>query len=416
MSLFGMMRTSVSGLSAQASRLASVADNVANTSTVGYKKSSVEFRTQVLDSNTGGYTSGSVNTVTRNEIGRQGAIRASTSPTDMAISGDGFFVVQDGSDDFFLTRAGSFIVDASGNLVNSANQFLMGYDLRATGTAPIANGFGGLEQINVGLLALTADPTTDAQLVPNLPDSAPIVAAGSLPSDNVAGSDFGGKTSLLMFDSLGNERQIDVYFAKTANDTWELAMYNGEDATNGGFPYSSGMLANSTLNFDPLTGYIAGGGATTVTFTVPGGESVDLDMTGISQLGAEYTITAAGTNGSAPATVERVEIDTDGTVFGIYQNGNAVPIYQLALAKVPSPDSLKPLPGNSFAVTIASGNVLVGQAETEGYGSILSGALEESNVDLASELTIMIESQRTYTANSRVFQTGSDLMDVLINL
>ena len=416
MSLFGMMRTSVSGMAAQAGRLATVADNVANTGTIGYKRSSIEFHTQVLDSNTGSYNSGSVNTVTRYEIGRQGAIRASTSPTDLAISGNGFFVVEDNAGTFYLTRAGSFLVDSDGHLVNSAGNQLMGYDLGGAGTPPVANGFGGLSPINVGLLELTAEPTTEAQLLPNLPSNAPVVAAGLLPSDNVAASEFSGKTSLLMYDSLGNERIVDVYYAKTGANTWETVAYDAAGATSGGFPYSSGPLNQATLNFDPATGYVVGGGATTLTFTISGGASVDLDMTGISQLGTDYTVIAAQTNGSSPASVERVEVGTDGTVFGIYQNGNAVPIYQLALAKVPSPDNLNPLPGNAYAVTIDSGDVLVGTAETDGYGSILSGALEESNVDLATELTIMIESQRSYTANSRVFQTGSDLMDVLINL
>lgn len=416
MSLFGMMRTSVSGMAAQAGKLATVADNVANTSTIGYKRSSVEFHTQVLDANTGSYNSGSVNTVSRYEISRQGAISASTSPTDIAISGTGFFVVEDGAGTFFLTRAGSFIVDSNGSLVNSAGNKLLGYDLTDSTSPPIANGFGGLAPINIGLLELTAEPTTDAQLLPNLPANADIVPAGSLPSDNVAGAEFSGKTSLLMYDTLGNERLVDVFYAKTANDTWEATVYDSVGATNGGFPYSNPPLAQTTLNFDPVTGYVAGGGSTTLAFTVPGGLAVDLDMTGISQLGTDYTVIAAQTNGSSPAAVERVEIGSDGTVFGIYQNGNAVPIYQLALAKVPSPDSLNPLPGNTYSVTIESGDVLVGTAESEGYGSILSGALEESNVDLATELTIMIESQRSYTANSRVFQTGSDLMDVLINL
>jgi flagellar hook protein FlgE len=410
------MRTSVSGMAAQASRLATVSDNVANTGTVGYKRSGIEFNTQVLASNTGAYQSGSVSTVTKAEISRQGAIRATTSATDLAISGNGFFVVESPSGDYSLTRAGSFIVDNEGNLVNSAGNSLQGYSIDANGAAPVANGFGGLEPINVGLLALAADPTSEAQLVPNLPANDTAVAAGSLPSDNVAGSEFSGKTSLLMYDSLGNERTIDVYFAKTGANTWETSVYDSEGATNGGFPYASGPLATSTLTFDASSGYVVGGGPTTVAFTVPGGATVDLDMTGISQLGADYTVTSAQADGSAPASVERVEVGGDGIVYGIYENGNAVPSFQLALAKVPSPDRLNSLSGNSYAVTIESGNVLVGLPETDSYGSILSGALEESNVDLATELTIMIESQRSYTANSRVFQTGSDLMDVLINI
>ena len=410
------MRTSVSGLAAQASRLGAIADNVANTGTIGYKRSSVEFKTQVLDVNTGQYNPGSVNTITRNEISRQGALRASASPTDLAISGEGFFVVQDGSGDISLTRAGSFIVNNDGNLENVAGTILMGYDLTGNQIVPVANGFGGLQAINVGLLELSAEPTRRAELLPNLPSEAEIIPAGDLPSDNVGLSEFTGKTSMLMFDSLGNEKQIDFYFAKTADETWELTAYDAGEATNGTFPYASGPLAQSTLNFDPSSGRIAGGGPVELTFTVPNGELVQVDLTGITQLSSEYTVINAQTDGSPPVSIERVEVGNDGTVFGIYQNGNAIAISQIALAKVPSTNNLNPIPGNAYAVTIESGDVLVGLAESDGYGTIQAGALEESNVDLASELTIMIETQRSYTANSRVFQTGSELLDVLINL
>ena len=411
-----MMRTSVSGLSAQASRLASVADNVANNSTVGYKRNAVEFQTQVLDTSISSYSSGSVNTTTRSEISRQGAIRSSTSPTDLAISGNGFFIVEDSADNHFLTRAGSFTIDNVGNLVNAIGNNLLGYDLTNTTTPPVANGFGGLAEINVGLVELSAVPTTQATLRPNLPADADIIAAGSLPSDNVLTSEPSGKTSLLMFDTLGIERTVDVYFAKTSANNWEVTAYDASASNNGGFPYSSAALSSTNLTFDPTTGLVTGGGPTTMSITIPNGAAATIDLTGITQLGADYTVISAETNGSAPAAIERVEINTDGKIFGIFQNGNAVPIFQLALAKVPSVDSLRSISGNNFGVTVDSGDVLVGLAESDGYGSILSGALEESNVDLATELTIMIEAQRSYTANSRVFQTGSDLMDVLTNL
>ena len=416
MSLYGIMRTSVSGMAAQAGRLASVADNIANSSTIGYKRSAIEFHTQVLDTNAGSYISGSVGTTTRSDISHQGAIRSTTSPTDLAISGDGFFVIQDAAGATSLTRAGSFIIDSSGNLVNSTENKLLGYDLTTGGTAPVVGGYGGLVPINIGLNTLEAAPTSTGVLLPNLPSNAAITAAGSLPSDNVSTSDFAGKTSLVTYDTLGNEKIIDIYFAKTATNAWEVTAYDALGATNGTFPYSGGPIASSNLTFDPLTGYVVGGGSTALSIPIPGGVSMDLDMSGISQLGTDYQILSAQTNGSAPASIDRVEIDGDGTVYGIYQNGHAKPIYQLALARVPSPDNLRALPGNSYSVSVDSGDVLIGAAETSGFGGIVANALEESNVDMATELTIMIESQRSYTANSKVFQTGSDLMDVLINL
>lgn len=416
MSLYGMMRTSVSGMNAQAERLATVSDNIANSGTVGYKRNSIEFSTQVLNSSAGQYNSGSVGTSHRAFISSQGALRATTSSTDLAINGNGFFIVQDGSDDFFLTRAGSFLIDSTGNLVNSAGNTLLGYDLSTTGAPPVANGFGGLSPINVGLQTLTAVPTTAMELLPNLPANAAITTAGTLPSDNVANSAYDGKTSLLLYDNVGNERIVDIYFAKTAADTWEAVVYDHDTATSGGFPYTGPALAQTSISFDPSSGQVLGGGATTMSFTVPNGAVADLDLTGVTQLGADFQVIGAQSNGSSPASIERVEIDDNGTVYGIFENGYTEALYQLALADVPSPDNLAAMPGNSFAITIDSGDVLIGIPERDALGSIVSGVLEESNVDMATELTIMIESQRSYTANSKVFQTGSDLMDVLINL
>ena len=416
MGLYGMMRTAVSGMNAQATRLSAVADNVANAGTNGYKRTGIDFHTQVLEQSAGSYNSGSVRTSVHSEISRQGAIKSSNSPTDLAISGEGFFVVQDDAQGTYLTRAGSFVINNEGILENANGVSLLGYDISATGTPPVANGFGGLVPVNIGIQALDANPTTSGVLVPNLPANAAIVAAGSLPSDNLITSDSSGKSSLVVYDSIGNEKTIDIYFAKTAANVWEMTTYDSSQTTTGTFPYATGALSTQSLTFDGATGQILGGGSVSATVPIPGGVAMDLVMDGISQLGTDYQLITANANGSAPASIDRVEISGDGTVFGIFGNGFASPIYKLALAKVISADRLNPLPGNLFSATIESGDVLIGSANTEGFGSVQANALEESNVDMAAELTIMIESQRSYTANSKVFQTGSDLMDVLVNL
>jgi len=416
MGLYGMMRTAVSGMNAQATRLSAVADNVANAGTNGYKRTGIDFHTQVLQQNAGSYNSGSVSTSVRSEISRQGAIKSTSSPTDLAIEGQGFFVVADDSGANFLTRAGSFFVNNEGILQNANGMSLLGYDISNTGAPPVANGYGGLVPVNVGIQSLDANPTTEGVLVPNLPANADIIPGGSLPSDNVATSDSSGKSSMVVYDSIGNEQVIDIYFAKTANNTWEMTTFDSKESTSGTFPYASGPLTTQTLTFDGSTGQILGGGSVSESIPIPGGVTMNLVMDGISQLGTDYQLISANADGSAPAGIDRVEISGDGVVYGIFENGFASPLYQLALAKVISTDNLNPLPGNLFAATIESGDVLVGSANTEGFGSIQSNALEESNVDMAAELTIMIESQRSYTANSKVFQTGSDLMDVLVNL
>ncbi len=416
MGLYGMMRTSVSGMAAQASRLSSVADNIANADTVGYRRSQIEFHTQVLDSQAGDYASGAVGLSTHYMISQQGAIRPTNSPTDLAIRGDGFFVVRDGSDINYLTRAGSFQIDQSGYLVNSAGYTLLGYDVTNSGTATVTGGYGNLVPIQVGSQELESSPTNAAVLRPNLPSNADIVAAGSLPSDNVASTEYSGKTSMVVYDNLGNEKLIDVYFAKTAANTWEVTAFNSDDSTNGSFPYSSAPLGQSLLSFDPSNGYVVGGGAVSLSVPIPGGVTMDVDLTGISQLGTSYQVLTSSTNGNSPTSIDRVEVDNDGTVFGIFRNGFAKPLYRLALGKVVSTDNLQTLPGNTYSISADSGDIIVGTAELHGFGTIIANALEESNVDMATELTIMIEAQRSYTANSKVFQTGSELMDVLVNL
>ena len=135
-----------------------------------------------------------------------------------------------------------------------------------------------------------------------------------------------------------------------------------------------------------------------------------------SQLATDYTVLDAEVNGNAPSEVERVEIDDDGTLYVVFQNGARQSTYRIPLANVPSPDNLTPLAGNVFAPSVDSGDMQIGFAGEGGLGNIVSGALEQSTVDLASELTAMIESERNYTANSKVFQTGSELIDVVVNL
>jgi flagellar hook protein FlgE len=121
-------------------------------------------------------------------------------------------------------------------------------------------------------------------------------------------------------------------------------------------------------------------------------------------------------DGNAPSSIDKVEVDTDGTMYAIYNDGTRLATYKIPLATVPSPDNLVPEVGNVYSIGIDSGNMQVDFASNSGLGIVKSEALEASNVDLANELTAMIESQRGYTANSKVFQTGADLLDVLVNL
>jgi flagellar hook protein FlgE len=417
MSLYGMMRTSASGMAAQANRLATVADNIANMSTVGYKRASTEFASMILESSEGSYVSGSVRTDVRYAISQQGTIAYTTSSTDLAVDGNGFFLVGGGDDQIYMTRAGSFVKDGEGRLVNAAGYYLMGYPLTNGDPTVVANGYAGLEVINIGDLALQANPTTQGNFYLNLPVNADPVPAANLPSvTSGAGAQFTAKSSLVMYDNVGNEVILDVYSSKVADNEWEVTVYNRADAAaTGGFPYSSAALTTVTLEFDPTTGQL-NGAATSLTIPVPNGQSVVLDMSQSSELAANYTVLTAEADGNAPSSVDKVEFSSDGVLYAVFTNGARVATHRIPLATVASPDNLQPLPGNVYTPSADSGNVQVGFAGEGGFGKIATSAVEQSTVDLAAELTAMIESQRNYTANSKVFQTGADLMDVLVNL
>lgn len=416
MSIFGIMRTGVSGMAAQGSKLGAVSDNIANVNTVGYKRASTEFSSLISEGNHSEYNSGGVETTTRYAISDEGLIMGSTSKTDLAIRGNGFFVVTDAGGTPYMTRAGAFVKNGSQELVNSAGFYLMGYPIQNGDPTVVANSLDGLERINLANVAYEANPTESGTLKGVLNSNATVIAAGTLPSDNVAGSTYSSKTSIVSYDNLGNKKFLDVYMAKTGTgpDTWQAVVFDQATATAGGFPYAGGPLANVALAFGP-TGQLTTAPAN-FTVAIPGGATATIDFSQVSQVATGETALELAADGNAPSAVESVDIANDGTVYAVFENGARRATYRIPLATVPSVDQLTPQSGNVYSVSDMSGDVIVGFPESGSFGSIRSGALEQSNVDLATELTAMIESQRSYTANSKVFQTGSEILDVLVNL
>ena len=413
MSIFGMMRTSISGMAVQADRLGAISDNVANAKTTGYKESSTEFSTLVLEAAPGQYQSGAVETHVRHLVSKQGSFEYTSSSTDLAVKGNGFFIVKGADGQNFLTRAGSFVKDANGDLVNAAGYKLLGVKAGAP-DAP-ANGAAGLEVVNVGSQKLKAVPSTSGSLTVNLDFRASVVPAPTA-SANAAASVYTSKNSIITYGNKGEQVTLDVYYTKTAADTWEVAIYDQADAasTTAPFPYASGPVSTTTLNFDPANGDLVS--PTSLSFAVPGGQTLNLDISKSSQLASSFAPRAVSIDGNAAADVDHVEVNDKGEIYGIYTNGARVLNFTVPLARVPSPDNLTPVSGNVFSLSGTSGDIQVGTAASLGLGTIVSSALEASTVDIASELTLMIETQRNYTANSKVFQTGAELSDVLVNL
>lgn len=427
MGIFGIMRTGVSGMAAQASKLSAAGDNIANVNTAGYKRASTEFASFISGNGGGEYNSGGVSTFTRYAISDEGVAQGTSNPTDLAIRGKGFFIVSDAGGTPYMTRAGGFVKDGNNNLINTAGFYLMGYPINNGRTDVISNSLDGLQRINLAGMSYDATPTTSGTLEGNLDFNADVVA-GNTPANNAANSEYTAKTSIVTYDQVGNKVFLDVYMTKTADAdpaaappveaTWEVSVFNkaDADATTGGFPYGTAgdpPLSTFNLTFD-ATGKLSTPG-TTQNITLPDGNVLALDYSQTFQTAAETDL-RLDVDGNAASAVEDVEIASDGTVYALFDDGSRMATYRIPLATVASPDQLTPESGNVYSVSNMSGDVRVGFPESSGFGSIQDKALEQSNVDLASELTSMIESQRSYTANSKVFQTGSELLDVLVNL
>ena len=419
MSLYGTMRTGVSGMNAQANRLSTVADNIANANTTGFKKASTQSSPLILPSTGGAYNSGGVTTDIRYSISSQGTFTYTTSTTDLAINGKGFFIVEGADGQEYMTRAGAFTPMDDGTLRNSAGFTLMGYPYSSTEDPTIViNGFAGLEKINLASGELNVKASESGYLHVNLPSN--------------EAHPYSKATSLVAYDSLGNTRKLDFTYSTTATPgEWNLSVTYTDDSgaihdmlsptPDTAIVASPAAATQEALSFDTSGKLTNPTDISTFGMTIGGGElnalniSIGGDTGGSTQLASAFAA-KGDIDGIGPSGVAGYEISDDGIVYLKYENGDMAPKYRIAMANVQSPDNLKPLPGNVYTQSPDSGVVVMGYAGNGGYGTIISGALEDSNVDIAEELTSMIESQRNYTANSKVFQTGSELMEVLVNL
>ena len=410
-----ILNTSVSGMLAYSNWLSSISQNVANANTTGYKDAETDF-SSVVDQISGGNPDfGGVATSQVSLNALQGNVVSTTTPTNLAVQGAGFFVVSDASGALYLTRNGSFAPDASGNLVNSSGYYLMGANIQ-NGVSPLAaNSLSGLQMVNVANAGQTATATTAGSLTANLPSTDTPVAAADLPSKNIAASTYSEETSLVVYDDLGGAHTINLYFTNTGADTWEVDAFDASKASaSGGFPYSSGPLATQTMAFDSTTGALSSGSPLSI--AVPNGQTMSLDLSNMTQLAASFNVTAASANGNAPSAVSGVSTAANGSLTFTYANGTSIPGYNIPLANVASPNNLTSVNGGAYLANSASGPVYTGTAGGAGFGSIESSSLENSTVDLATELTNMIQAQSAYEANSKVFQTGANILDILNGL
>jgi flagellar hook protein FlgE len=406
---FGLFNSSIMGMSAQGDALANISENITNSNTTGYKRATTHFLTVLAGYQGPEQAGGGVATRSRHAVATQGALMQTDSTTDLAIRGKGFFVVTDSSGGIYLTRAGSFVPDSQGRLVNSAGYFLMGFP---TGTTP--DSMNNLQLMQVQKDRLYSNPSTSGVFSANLPSTAQVVAPATLPSTNAAGATFSAKSSLTVYDNLGTPVILDMYFSKTATNTWEASIYDAAGATNGGFPYAAPALATQTLTFSPANGDILTG--STISLTPPGGSTMSLDLGRVTQLGAPFGVNLASVNGNAAGAVKDLQITSDGTFSYHLDNGQFIPAYSIGIADVPAPTGLTSFTGGVYLATSDSGLITIGAPGSAGRGSIISSTLEGSTVDLSNELASMIIAQRAYTANTQAFQVASEILQLLSNI
>ncbi len=417
MSIYGAMFAGVSGLAAQSNALGMITDNIANVNTVGYKGTSARFSTLVTQAATQTtHTPGGVMSTPYSFINRQGLLQGSASGTDLAVAGQGFFVVNEAStpgfgDDFYFTRAGSFNPDQNGNLVNAAGYFLQGYNLRNTTPPPSSSTFTGLETVNISNLSGSAAATTAISLGVNLPSTAAVADSFSVTAQ--------------VFDSLGNAHDMDVTFTKTAVNTWSWAASNPSldgGATSSGVAAGTGDIVFDTdgtpLVFSPaaptvtLTSFSTGAGNATITLDLGTIAATD----GLTQFAGNFTISNIDQDGVRFGNYTGITISEDGIVTALFDNGQRQDIFQLPLGMFRNPNGLESKSGNVYLETNRSGNFQLNLAGNGGAGDIAPAALESSTVDLAEEFTKMIITQRAYSANTKVITTADDMLEELIRV
>jgi flagellar hook protein FlgE len=417
MSIYGAMFAGVSGLAAQSNALGMISDNIANVNTVGYKGTSARFSTLVTQAATQTtHTPGGVMSSPYSFITRQGLLQGSASGTDLAVAGQGFFVVNESAtpgfgDDFYFTRAGSFNPDQNGNLVNAAGYFLQGFDLRTTTPPPSSSTFTGLETVNISNLSGSAAASTAISLGVNLPSTAAVADSFSVTTQ--------------VFDSLGNAHDMDITFTKTAVNTWSWAASNPTldgGATSSGVASGSGDIVFDTdgtpLVFSPaaptvtLTSFTTGAGNATITLDL--GTLAGTD--GLTQFAGNFTISNIDQDGVRFGNYTGITISEDGIVTALFDNGQRQDIFQLPLGMFRNPNGLEAKSGNVYLETDRSGNFQLNLAGNGGAGDIAPAALESSTVDLAEEFTKMIITQRAYSANTKVITTADDMLEELIRV
>src|SRR5664279_1030588 len=412
----------LSGLNASALNLDVIGNNIANANTYGSKDSRAEFAD--VYANALGGTSNAIGLgTTLSTVAQQftqGNITTTNNPLYIAINGAGFFQVSSSNGASSYTRNGQFKVDKLGYIVNDQTQRLLGYPADATGTV-IAGTASPLLMPTAGITPavtskITMEMNLDARSGVTLPAAGPVINFSDPTTYNNA-------TSQTVYDAKGQDVALTYYFQKTGTDTWNVYIAaNGVPlVTAGGNPAPSTTITFPANGGSPtapvgtvalnIPSVINAAGATSVPIN-----GVALSLTGATQYGAQFGVTALTQDGYAPGQFIGAQIDANGVISARYSNGQTKPSGQIELATFRDPQGLQPMGGNAWVQSAASGGPVVGVPGSGNLGVLQAGALEESNVDLTAELVNMITAQRSYQANAQTIKTQDQILQTIVNL
>ena len=413
---------SLSGLNAAQKDLDVTGNNIANASSIGFKKSRAEFEDVFSNSvfaNTKTQVGSGVNTAAVSQQFAQGALQSTSNSLDLAIKGDGFFVLSPSATSLerTYTRAGAMRVNDAGYVTNANGDFLQVYQVNSDGT-PKAVSLDSTTALQIPTVAGQPKPTTTVTAGLNLPASANVNASVFNPADS---STYTASTSAVLYDSLGQSHTMTQYYVKTAtsatDSTWVAHMYvDGTVADTGG-------AAGTTLKFD-TTGTLTSPTPAQVT-TIPltmftngadQTQTVTLKFNPVTQYASSFQVTSMSQDGATVGQLTNVSIGGDGVVAATYSNGTTTKLGMVALAKFSNPQGLTQIGDTSWKQSQDSGDATPGVPNTGTYGSINSSALESSNTDLSAELVNLIAAQRNYQANSRALEVNSQLQDNILQI
>jgi flagellar hook protein FlgE len=435
MSISSSMNAGVAGLQAQASQLAAVSDNIANSSTAGYKRATTDFAAMVLDSGAGTYTAGGVRTTSVRLVEDRGSLTTTSNSTDLAIGGRGFLpvttaagVATGGDLPFLMTTTGSFRPDAEGYLTTPSGLVLMGVPVE-DGVAP---NFGrtsadALVPVRIDSSEIVGSPTSNVGLSGNLPATSTVAGSAGTPE----------VMSIVYYDNLGGSQTLTATFTPTVpaagdppSNEWTMTLTDG---ASGG-----AVVGEYVITFDdgPGTGgdiltvattsggaYDAATGSVSVTtasgpieITIGGGTAPGAASGGFTQLAAKFTPGTTTRDGAAAQKLVGVEVDPAGYVVGSYGSGETRRLYQIPVVDVPNPNGLTALSNQTYAPSQASGSFILWDAGDGPTGAIQGYAREESAVDVAQELTQLIKTQRAYSSNAKVIQTVDEMLQETTNI